>query len=308
MGKDRVLVTGIDGFTGAHLERELRDTDYRVFGMTKHAEHVSETVLGGDLTVVGEVQHVIEAVSPNHIVHLAGLSFVEHEDPEAVYRVNVLGTLNLLEAISRAGASVAKILIASSAHVYGAVQQSELDESVCPRPINHYGASKLAMEHLVATWFDRLPILMVRPFNYTGPGQSLKFLIPKIVDHFARRQPRIELGNLDVEREFVDVRAVCRCYRLLLESDVAGTVLNVCSGRAHALSSILDLMSEIAGYRIEVEVNPAFLRKNEIRRLIGSNERLHRVIGEQRYPAIEETLRWMYDAALDRRPLPPSTP
>lgn len=150
---------------------------------------------------------------------------------------------------------------------------------------------------MVATWFDRLPIVITRPFNYTGPGQDPKFLIPKIVNHFVRRASRIDLGNLDVERKFSDVRSVCRNYRLLLESAAAGEIFNVCSGRAYSLRYILDAMAKIAGYEIQVAVNSAFVRENKINHLAGYNKRLHQALGEESYPPIEETLRWMYEAA-----------
>ena len=106
----------------------------------------------------------------------------------------------------------------------------------------------------------------------------------------------LELGNLDVERKFSDVRSVCRKYRLLLESAAAGEIFNVCSGRAYSLRYILDAMAKIAGYEIQVDVNSAFVRENEINHLVGCSQRLHQAIGEQRYPSIEETLRWMYES------------
>ncbi len=229
----------MSGFTGVHLANELRLAGYDVFGTVVRGAESSDALFACDLTVPTDVQWVVEAVGPDYVVHLAALSFVIHADQEAFYRVNLFGTLNLLEAIRRAGVAPRKVLIASSANVYGNPGVEGIDETVCPQPVNHYAASKLAMEHMAATWFDRLPIVITRPFNYTGPGQDLKFLIPKIVSHFVRRESRIDLGNLDVEREFSDVRLVCRNYRLLLESAAAGEIFNVCSGRAYSLRYIL---------------------------------------------------------------------
>jgi nucleoside-diphosphate-sugar epimerase len=140
-----------------------------------------------------------------------------------------------------------RVLIASSANVYGNVA-GILGESQPAAPVNHYAVSKLAMEHMVHTWFDRLPIVITRPFNYTGIGQSQQFLVPKIVDHFVRRAAMIELGNLDVERDFSDVRFVARAYRGLLEYDCAGQTVNICSGRPYTLRWILQMMQTISGY------------------------------------------------------------
>jgi len=135
-----------------------------------------------------------------------------------------------------------------------------IDETVCPAPVNHYANSKLAMEHMVRTYDDRLPLIITRPFNYTGVGQAEHFLIPKIVAHYRQRQPVIELGNLEVIRDFSDVRFVVEVYRQLLESDIQGETVNLCSGAGVTLGEIIEKMNEIAGYAIQVRVNPAFVR------------------------------------------------
>jgi len=145
-------------------------------------------------------------------------------------------------------------------------------------------------------WRSTLPITVVRPFNYTGVGQSLSYLIPKIVDHFRRGAREIELGNLDVARDFSDVRNVVTAYRRLIENPLPGQVFNICSGQSHTLGDIVCMLQDIAGYKIEVKVNPAFVRANEVKRLSGSNARLKAAVGE--FPAISlvDTLTWMYTA------------
>jgi nucleoside-diphosphate-sugar epimerase len=136
---------------------------------------------------------------------------------------------------------------------------------------------------------------MVRPFNYTGVGQSLNFLIPKIVDHFRRRAPLLELGNLDVVRDFSDVRSVVHRYRLLLESNSRGDVFNVCSGQGYSLFEILQIMREVSGHNPEIKVNPAFVRVNEVHRLVGSDKKLNATVGEVPDIPLRETLQWMFD-------------
>lgn len=292
----KVLVTGVRGFTGIHMVRELEQHGYDVVGVDRQRREGDALVQHAcDICDLNDVKRVLLLTRPEFVVHLAGIAHVGHGDPHAFYRVNLFGALNLVEAMAALSMAPGKLLFPSSANVYGAARQEVLDESICPRPVNHYGSSKLAMEHLAANWFDRMPMVIARPFNYTGPGQDPSFVIPKIVDHFKARRPRIDLGNLDVEREFNDVRDVCRNYRLLLESPLRGEVVNVCSGVSHSLRAVLDHMAQIAGYEIGIDVNAALVRANEIPRLVGSNARLHAAIGGQSYRAIGETLRWMYD-------------
>jgi nucleoside-diphosphate-sugar epimerase len=238
----------------------------------------------------------VQRVRPTHAIHLAALSFVGHGDARGFYDVNLFGTLNLLEALAALEVPPQKVLIASSANVYGTPGVEVIDEAVCPAPVNHYACSKLAMEHMVHTWFDRLPIVLTRPFNYTGVWQTEKFLIPKIVAHFQRRAPIIELGNLNVARDFSDVRDVVSAYLWLLESDAQADVFNVCSGQAYALQEVLHMMTEISGHAIDVRVNPALVRANEIPVLRGDPRKLQ---GRTRHTStipLRDTLRWMYTA------------
>ncbi len=139
--------------------------------------------------------------------------------------------------------------------MYGNVTSDAIDESFPLTPVNHYAASKAAMETMVHTWFERLPILIARPLNYTGRGQASNFLVPKIVEHFARREPSIELGNLDVARDFSDVRYVARAYEALLTSDAAGETVNVCTGTPYTLREILSAASDMTGHKLQAHVN-----------------------------------------------------
>lgn len=280
----RVLVTGLDGFTGRYVQQELEAHGHQVVG------------LSSNLTSLGDVSSEIEAIHPEAVIHLAAISFVGHGDANEFYQVNLIGARNLLEAISSHANGVNSVLLASSANVYGNTTEGVIDEAVLPNPANDYAVSKLAMEYMAKLWADKLPISIVRPFNYTGVGQSVNFLIPKIVDHFRRRAPEIELGNIHVARDFSDVRTVAASYRRLLEIGTSGEIFNVCSGVAYTLLDILDLMAEIAGYEITVKVNPLFVRANEVKCLVGGGEKLARYIGEDVHIPLRSTLEWMYTA------------
>jgi GDP-6-deoxy-D-talose 4-dehydrogenase len=289
------LVTGAAGFTGKYVVNALTRRGYRVIGIGLGDPSGSEWV-ACDLTDKAGTKKSLRGITPDVVVHLAALAFVGEGNPEDFYRVNVVGTLNLLEALAAADRSPSRILIASSANVYGNISGRELDEDICPAPVNHYAASKLAMEHMVRTWFDRLPIVVTRPFNYTGPGQDEKFVVPKIVDHYKRRAASIQLGDTTVERDFSDVEDVVEAYMRLLESDVRSEVVNICSGKAVSVAAIVQEMNSIAGYHIEVELQQDLIRTNDIHRLVGSNRKLQDLIGFAPSRPIKETLRRMYGA------------
>jgi nucleoside-diphosphate-sugar epimerase len=231
-------------------------------------------------------------------VHLAGIAFVAHGDAEAIYRTNVVGTRNLLEALAKSGSTPRSVLLASSANIYGNAKVEPIIETTPAAPANDYAVSKLAMEYMARLWLDRLPITLVRPFNYTGVGQSLDFLLPKIVDHFKRRAPVLELGNLNVVRDFSDIRSVVKQYRLLLESGDSGGVYNICSGQGYSLLEIIIIMRDLTGHDPEIRVNPTFARPNEVQRLIGSRTKLDNTIGTTSNIPLKNTLQWMIKSAI----------
>jgi len=292
----RALITGLRGFTGYYMARELTAAGYRVFGTVLPGEETGPDIFTVDLCDRAAVAEVIDKVQPDVVAHLAGIAFVAHVNPELIYRVNVVGTRNLLEALAGARHQSTSVLLASSANIYGNTSAGVIDESVAPAPANDYAVSKLAMEHMARLWMDRLPIIIARPFNYTGVGQAENFLLPKIVSHFRKGARKIELGNLAVARDFSDVRMVAKSYRRLLAMSPAGEAFNVCSGRSYSLANLIEMMSEIAGYSIEVQVNPAFVRANDVLTLIGSNAKLTSVIGTVEQAPLADTLRWMYEA------------
>ncbi|WP_336367013.1 NAD-dependent epimerase/dehydratase family protein [Marinobacter sp. C2H3] len=290
----RVLVTGSEGFTGRYLVEELEGAGYEVVGLGSH-ESSAKGYIQADLTEVEALKAAIADVQPDVVIHLAALAFVGHGDPNAFYRVNLMGTRNLLEALGASGKTPESVLLASSANVYGNQKEGELTEHTPPAPANDYAVSKLAMEHMARTWLPALPITLVRPFNYTGVGQADSFLLPKIVSHFKRKASVIELGNLDVWRDFSDVRAVVQAYRKLIERKPVGETFNVASGRTHSLREVLALCTELSGHELEVRVNPAFVRANEVKTLCGNADKLRACIGDWKTPELKDTLRWMLD-------------
>jgi nucleoside-diphosphate-sugar epimerase len=292
----RALLTGCHGFTGRYVACELEAAGYTVIGLAHDGDPPREGVLRANLLDRDAVRRAIDEARADVVVHLAAISFVAHGDADEIYRVNVVGTRNLLAALADADAKPRSVVLASSANVYGNAAVEPITEDTPPAPANDYAVSKLAMEYVARLWMERLPITLVRPFNYTGVGQSEHFLIPKIVAHFRRGDKIIELGNTDVSRDFSDVRDVARAYATIVAHAPTAAVINVCSGTAHSLDEVLAMMARIAGYGIEVRINPAFVRANEVKRLVGSNGRLREITGLAPSIRLEDTLRWMHAA------------
>ena len=293
--RPRALVTGRAGFTGQYVAAELEAAGYEVVGFS-HAAASRPDCYPADLTDRDAVADAVAWADADIVIHLAAIAFVAHGDAEAIYRVNVLGTRNLLEALATAARKPELVLLASSANIYGNAEAEPITESTPPSPQNDYAVSKLSMEYMARLWADRLPIVIARPFNYTGVGQGENFLLPKIIKHFREGAAVIELGNIDVWRDFIDVRQVASAYRRLVEKRPIGGVFNICSGHAYSLREVIEMTEELAGRRIEVRVNPAFVRANEVKRLVGSNQLLLDAIGPMQVIPLKETLRWMLSA------------
>lgn len=282
----RILVTGLSGFTGGYVKQALINRGHEVMGL--ESDLLDERLLSQE----------IASKKPQAVVHLAAVAFVAHGHAADFYRVNVVGTLNLLAALYQCCPNIDAVLLASSANVYGNQSVAVLDESCALQPANDYAVSKVAMEKMASLWQDRLPITIARPFNYTGVGQKAEFLIPKIVDHFRRRADSIRLGNLDVSREFNDVRFVAEVYADLIESNGSKQALNVCTGKAYALQAVIDLCQQITGHSLGVVVDPRFVRDNEVKVLAGSDRALRRLISVLPEYQLEQTLAWMLQESI----------
>lgn len=284
MGKT-ILLTGADGFTGRHLADAATSRGYRILP------------LQANLLDAGGIDVELSGNAFDYVVHLAAISAVTHSDELALYQVNVFGTLNLLQALARRRLAPERVILASSANIYGNAAVSPIAEACPPAPVNHYAMSKLAMEYMAAQYSDRLPLVTVRPFNYTGVGHDDRFVIPKLVHHFSMRSAEVELGNLKVEREFNDVRTVCGVYLDLLQRGGDQQVYNICSGRAYSLTQVIDTLARLTGYRPHIRANPDFVRANEVKRLCGDPAKLEACIGKIQHPPLEDTLGWMLQAA-----------
>jgi GDP-6-deoxy-D-talose 4-dehydrogenase len=276
----KILVTGPEGFTGRHLIRFLSNKGYEVFNLMSN------------LLDANNLDAEILSVNPEYVIHLGGISFAGYENNKNIYNVNTIGSINLLESCKKLR-GLSRVILASSAAVYGNQVSSVLDESQCPRPTSHYGCSKLNMELLSQNYIKYFPMTIVRPFNYTGVGHDKVFVIPKIVNAFKERVAEVSLGNINVYREFNDVRDVCAIYEKLLTSRSKFDLVNICSGKAICLRDIISTLEVACGHSPKIKIDEKFLRTNDTKSLAGSPARLLKLTGYEFKYSIVDTLNWM---------------
>ena len=277
----RIALTGASGFTGRFVIEALADRG------------IECVPLSVDLADKAAVDAAIADTAFDRLIHLAARAFVNAADWEAFYAVNQIGTYHLLDAVARLRPGT-RCIVASSAQVYGPGAEGLVAEDAATHPANHYAISKLAMEQGSALWRNRLEIVVARPFNYTGVGQGIEYLVPKIVDHFRRGADTIELGNLFVKRDFGDVRSVAEAYAGLALADAPPALVNICTGTVRSIDDILATLGQISGHQIEVRVNPAFVRANDVPVLGGDVSRLRATLPDWHPRDLADTLDWMY--------------
>lgn len=281
----KLLLTGAHGFTGRYVLPLLKK-DYEVLDVSFSS--------GISLSDPKALNEVVEDFQPNFVIHLAAVSFVGHGSADEVYQTNLIGTRNLLEAVSKYARNLRRVILASSANVYGNQTEGMLDELTPFSPANDYAVSKVSMEYLAGLYKSRFPIVITRPFNYTGVGQAEYFLVPKIIKHIREKVPVIELGNVDVARDFSDVRSIAEIYRgLLTIPDIDGEIFNICSGKPYSLKDILTMAMDISGHSMEVQVNPAFVRQNDVKILVGDPGKLKKLLPDLPTWELRDTLEWM---------------
>ncbi len=297
----RALITGIEGFVGNHLARQLTADNWHVIGLHLAAPRANlpAELHPGDITDFELVKRLLAATRPDAIIHLAGVSSVAASETHtlATYQVNVLGTLNLLEAVRRLTLSP-RIILISSADVYGRTNVGRpLRESEPALPLSPYALSKL-MTGDAGRFYHRafdLDVVVLRPFSHTGPGQAENFVFPKVAAGIARAErqlgaPVIEMGNLDIRRDYTDVRDIVRAYSLAIERCVAGETYNVTSGRPVVLREAVDELCRLARVRVEIRSSPAQFRPHDIPVLTGDPAKFMTATGWQPQIPFSQTL------------------
>lgn len=306
----RALVTGADGFAGRHLVEVLVEAGHDVFAAAGPL-HADGYHLQIDVTNPDSIARAIDESQPEVIFHLAGQSFIPRATarPLETYDINAMGTFRLLEAVQDySGRSKRKpaVLLTSSASVYGRVNDEDnpLRESHPVNPIDPYGASKVAAEFAcLAAWRSYgVKTLIARSFNHIGPVQDRRFVVPSFVDQLARiackiDPPVMRVGNLDSERDFLDVRDAVRGYATIAQSGKPGEIYNVCSGAPVSIQTILRSLIQISQTAVEVREDPGKLRPADVRRFYGDNSKL-RELGWKPTFSLERSLREIFAEAL----------
>jgi GDP-4-dehydro-6-deoxy-D-mannose reductase len=295
-----ILVTGATGFAGGHMVERLAGTcDLVAWGRSTPRVELAPLAKWQVVDLLDRelVRRTVAQVRPAAIVHLAGSPQVARSwvDAATPLEVNVLATAHLLEAVRRAHLEC-RVLVAGSAAVY-APSDAPIREDAPLAPANPYALSKLAEELLAlgAVHQDGLDIILVRPFNHTGPRQSPEFVAPGMARQIAlaetgRLEPVIRVGNLDARRDFTDVRDMVRAYQALLESGRSGRPYNIGSGVGRSIQSVLDALLSRARVSVRVETDPARLRPVETTALVADPTRLHDATGWRPAIAFEQTL------------------
>lgn len=287
MGK-KILVIGAGGFIGHYLMQHLTRAPERWLPVSGRSH-------GLNLTEPSTIGRAIDVIKPDAVINLAAIATLAVTNREQIFAVNAFGVLNLLEVLSERNFT-GRIITASSAYVYGAAKfEREITEDTPFRPHNLYANAKVLAEGFCDMYRDKLNIVISRPFNAIGCGHRDEFLVPKIVRHFRERAPEIELGNINVARDYTDVRDLARMYELLLGAECVPEALHFCSGKAVSIAELLVTLQRLTGHNIKVRVNQSFIRKNDATYQCGSTSKLQKLGFEWQY-SLEQTMQWMLQA------------
>jgi GDP-4-dehydro-6-deoxy-D-mannose reductase len=310
----RVLVTGVTGFAGSHLvDYILTRNDCEIFGIQRwrspleNVEHFKEkiTLVECDLRDASSTRDTLERMRPDWIFHLAAQSFVptSWSAPTESLTTNVLGELNIFEAVRRIGLQC-RIQIACSSEEYGMVNADELPikETNPLRPLSPYAVSKVAQDLLAYQyWMSwKVDSVRTRGFNHEGPRRGPVFVASDFAKQIADiekglKPPVLHVGNLEAKRDFTDVRDIVRGYWLALEKCEPGEVYNLCSGKAYSIQQVLDLLLGMTKTRIEVRQDRMRLRPSDVPVLLGDRTKFTRATGWEPVIPFEQTLQDMLD-------------
>ena len=306
----KILVTGVSGFTGRYFTDLLAKSapdGIKIFGIDKTRPSLKAgdfNFLRLDLSDKDRVFKAIKEINPQRILHLAGLNF--GRDYAELFKHNVISTRNILDGLVK-NRSKARILIVGSAAEYGIVPQKGLpiSESAALRPVSPYGVSKVVQDLLALQYHATfgLDIVIARPFNIVGPGQSADFVCGSIVKQIkdictARaKSDTLTIGNLYTSRDFIDVRDVVKAYWKLLAcgKKFSGEIFNIGSGKAYSVSEIINLMVNYCGKKVRIRQRAAIVRRKDIPVQIADIKKIRTVTGWKPMIPIELSLQEMYE-------------
>lgn len=290
----KLLITGNGGFVGRNFF-EVKETICQSFGWELISHEIEY-----DLRDNKSLETLIEKTEPDGVIHLAGVSFVpdSFRDPEHTLQINLIGTLHLLQSLNRCGFK-GSFLYVSSGDVYGLLSADDLPvkENHPARPLSPYGISKVAAELLCAQWAssEKFQIVIARPFNHIGRGQREDFVLPAMAKQIIQikhglQRSAIEVGDIDVTRDFLDVRDVITAYLLLLDKGINGEIYNVCSGIGQNIRNLIITLQRLADVDAELRQDPARFRPSEQKIVVGNNRKLIEATGWKPSVGLDESL------------------
>lgn len=274
MSERNWLITGIEGFVGSHFFPSLQQRGYPVFGTTwikTLADHKNIFYL--DLADQQQIEALIAKIKPRYLALIAGFSSMRDsfQKKEECLRINYHSTRYFLEAIRKHQLKT-KVLIISSAMMYSPSDQKLTEDSPLLNS-SPYAESKIKQEELIAE-FPEIEVVASRSFNHTGPAQLDTFIVPKLAKGFATDNLKFKLGDIDSERDFLDVRDVCNAYRILLEEPTNHKIYNVCSSRTFSVRQVIAILEQKTGKKANIIVNPHFINQHERKIIVGDNSRI----------------------------------
>lgn len=308
------LITGITGFAGSHLAEYLLSLgNCEVHGTirwrsrTENIDHLKGKIHlhDCDLRDSGSVYRLIADLKPDRIYHLAAQSYVPMSwtAPQETFVTNVIGQLNIFEAVRATGCSC-RIQIAGSSEEYGLVMPDEtpIKETNPLRPLSPYAVSKVAQDLMGYQYHQsyKMHIIRTRGFNHTGPRRGMVFVTSNFARQIAeiekgKREPILYVGNLEAVRDFTDVRDTVRAYYLILEKGVPGEVYNVATGKGYKIRQVLEILQGLSTAKFQIKQDPKRLRPSDVELLIGDPTKLKLATGWEPQYSFEQTLKDLLD-------------
>ena len=308
---NKILITGITGFAGSYLaeylvskgEYDINGTyllDSSLINVDKVKDKLN--LVRVDLTSEKEVFYTVKKISPSIIFHLAALTSPadSYKNPSETLTNNISLQVNLFEAVRKSNLLDAKILVVSSADIYGKVKKEDLpiDEDTQLMPTSPYSVSKIAQDFLGLAYFlsYNLKIIRVRPFNHIGPRQSPQFVVSSFAKQIAeiekgKREPILRVGNLDTKRDFINVKDIARAYVLAIEKGKYGEVYNIGSGKSYKIFDILSMLIDMSSRKIKIEKDESLFRPSDNRELLCDTRKFQKLTSWKPKISIEETLK-----------------
>ena len=312
-----ILITGISGFVGHHflqflfenqIESHIMGIDMRTpeYDLSMYCNVLDIDIRKVNLLNLDEVRDVLGDFKPDYILHLASFSSVAYSwiHPIDSFMNNTNIFLNLVTAVSEK-CPACRVISVGSSEEYGSVLKEDIPikERLRLNPGSPYAVARVSQEMLSKLYVDSygLDIVLTRSFNHIGPWQDERFAIPSFIHKIlaikksGASRGTIETGNIDVVRDFVDVRDVVRAYWMLMQKGTKGEIYNICTGRGRTLRELIKMIADQIGVEIATEINPDFIRPNDNPIMIGENYKIYDAVGWKPQYSIEQTIRDIID-------------